>query len=756
MDSSSSPQSPRQACSSPSDHSWTSDWSDPRDVKCSSSSTSNTGTTASNSTDDNDDAVDDEEEAGILVPALLQQLFGVDFLPSPTAAALVASTTTLLQQRHYLRKLAIQDGDSSLASLSPPELRISSSAEEQQQQSEKDLLYKDQSDPVLFHGKSQSVDAVFMEEEEEQKIRCRRQRNKRLITALRKAFNNNKKKEANAAAEGTQTNRQQRQLHNKSGATATAATPRRKGSSTPRSLLRESLMDEQGATKHRSSSSSSSSNHTTQWIQKQMEIMQQHQSHLARVNAESQQVQERALLIQNNISSIQSEVSHLQQALQSCLFDLQKQVTDLNATKNRLGCLEEEASRASDNVEQAVRALCKKTGRGGTKMRLFRQNNNNNQRHRSFTADSYPSIETFLVTDSNVETKDSSSFVPPSEEDNSSSNSCNNKISHSVTATPPPLQYNRRRASTEPPRHSSSSFMRVNDLELEKSVSSTHSSLQDSPGAPADTDGDFFFIDHDIPLVMEQLFKLGYDVVTDESERFEPTRETRRLLQQQQRKQVAMMQPIVNWPIYPWYAVDDSDDVYVWTGGVPHRGFGHDWPVVKARTLIRAAPRAVLDVLLDSSQIKKYNKMSQGREDVLILQEGVETISEESQYGFAGDARIMRALNKPRLFPKTIEMLSLWYSQQLKNAPGSYMTVSRSVWEDELGHGSNASNDKTMLRSEMLLGVTLLRPCPYGCEITTITHVFSPGVPEIMAKRSTPGSAANLLRDIQSLFPKKT
>jgi hypothetical protein len=167
--------------------------------------------------------------------------------------------------------------------------------------------------------------------------------------------------------------------------------------------------------------------------------------------------------------------------------------------------------------------------------------------------------------------------------------------------------------------------------------------------------------------------------------------------------------------------------------------------------------------------------MSQGRDDVYILQTGVDTKADDSLYGFAGDARILRALNKPKLLPKTMEMLSLWYSQPLDQQPGSYMIVSRSVWENELGtitHNSSSpssisssdkSNNKNMLRCEMLLGVQLLRPVTVpsntpssmttACELTTITHVFSTGVPEPMAKRAAPSSAANLIREIQALFP---
>jgi hypothetical protein len=316
----------------------------------------------------------------------------------------------------------------------------------------------------------------------------------------------------------------------------------------------------------------------------------------------------------------------------------------------------------------------------------------------------------------------------------------------------------RRYANTDglprPLRHSDScSFVRVNDLQLrvEGDTSSLSSSTRPvqplaAPPSPLNKDlaeAEIFFIDHNLSLILERLSKLGYAVVTDESDRFAPTRETQRLLS----KYGDNEPPVAERSLHPWMVPKDND-VLLWTGGVDHEGFGHDWPVVKARGIVRKSPRELLDFLLDSSQIKKYNKMSQGREDVLILQEGVDCTADESPYGFAGAAKITRALAKPMLFPKTIEMLSLWYTKPLRK--GAYMIVSRSVWEDDSG---SHQRDQSRLRIEMLLGVQLLRPCPAGCELTTITHVHSPGMPEVLAKRSAPGNAANMIREIQALFP---
>jgi hypothetical protein len=298
--------------------------------------------------------------------------------------------------------------------------------------------------------------------------------------------------------------------------------------------------------------------------------------------------------------------------------------------------------------------------------------------------------------------------------------------------------------------------MRVNDLTMDftsrtSSLSSSlHSSYSPSPLHKHLTVEDLFFVDNDIAFILDRLFGLGYQVATDESDRFHPTAETRRILEKHNDSSHENA-AVREWPAQLWHAAAGKG-VLTWIGSVDHVGFGHDWPVVKARGVVSTTPRELVQFLLDSVQVQRYNKLSQGRNDVLVLQDEINTTAEESVYGFAGTAKIVRAFVKPKMLPKTIEMLSLLYAKPLEHAPDSYMIVSRSVWEDDSGASSIPKNNNNLLRSEMLLGVQLVRPCPDGCELTTITHVFSPGVPEIMAKRLAPSNATSTIREIQAIF----
>jgi hypothetical protein len=479
-----------------------------------------------------------------------------------------------------------------------------------------------------------------------------------------------------------------------------------------------------------------------EWLRKQQAALSAHQQRLETVQNESQVVQQRAAAIEARISTVREEALELQQALKRSMQKLQLETQCLASTRDELRLLEDAAMRAAERMEASVAAIRKCTVRSrGILLSGLRKSPHS--RERSATEDMPSSRTPPLMTPKNVEASYSCE-LPETEA--------------------PPIRV-RARANTEPRRlrHSSSSFMRVSDLELQdssregskddlfcsSSISSSAISLSNhSPGAAQKAGCEAFFsIDQDVALILNRLFNLGYEVVTDESDRFTPTRDTQSHLL---RYGMAANKPLEGWPIHPWFAPQGSD-VLTWTGGVPHQGFGHDWPVVKARGMVNTRPRNLLTFLLDSSQIKKYNKMSQGRSDLLVMQEGVETTAAESEYGFAGDAKIMRSLNKPRMLPKTIEMLSLWYTRVLEDSPDAYMIVNRSVWENDSATPQKSSN---LLRSEMLLGVMLLRPCKDGeaCELTTITHVYSPGVPEMLAKRMAPGSAAGLIREIQEQF----
>jgi hypothetical protein len=454
------------------------------------------------------------------------------------------------------------------------------------------------------------------------------------------------------------------------------------------------------------------------WVATQQQKLVTHQAEMNQVQNETRAMQDRTMDIENRVIEVQEEIFQLQQALERSQQQLRSELNNLGNARTDLCQLEHTALQAAENVVNTIREM--KLG-----------------------------LERPMRPPPLSPVGDDVASEPPKVTPKIANHGIFLDVPQSIE-TPQPL---RRRAATAPSR--SSSFMRIHDLEIDtqdlgSSQQETASSISSSSVPPTNKSaGEFFFIDHDVTNILDNLSRLGYDVATDESDRFTPTSPTERILA----SYGPSASSLNDWPVRPWKAAQ-GNDVLVWTGGVEHNGFGSDWPVVKARGIVQTSPLELLEFLLDSSKIKLYNKISQGREDLLVIQKGVHTTAAESDLGFSGAAKLIKSLNKPRLLPKTIEMLSLMHSQPLANAPGSYMTVSRSVFEDDSGEHKIT---RRTIRSEMMLGVILIRPVDADhkvSELTYIAHVYSPGVPEMLAKRAAPNSAASMIKDVQGIFKK--
>jgi len=286
------------------------------------------------------------------------------------------------------------------------------------------------------------------------------------------------------------------------------------------------------------------------------------------------------------------------------------------------------------------------------------------------------------------------------------------------------------KSARKAPRRTSS-FIRIHDLQVnlpcEASASETNSTHSN-------------FDLHDIGnsehtgIIIDALAKVGYDCATDEGPRWTPIKETEQILAQ--RKATS------------WKHAEGAE-ILVWTGKFDHGGYGSDLPVVKARGNIRTNAKHLVELLLDSTRVKEYNKISQGRKDEYCFDRGQTEID--------GEAKIVRSLSKPPMI-KPIEMLSLLHARKLDGGCGEvkgYLVVSRSIWETCHVPPSAAANISSgdVNRSEMLLGVNLIRALDESsCEFTTVTHVSSSNVPMWIAKKVGLTAASNFIRDIKALY----
>jgi hypothetical protein len=137
--------------------------------------------------------------------------------------------------------------------------------------------------------------------------------------------------------------------------------------------------------------------------------------------------------------------------------------------------------------------------------------------------------------------------------------------------------------------------------------------------------------------------------------------------------------------------------------------------------------------------VKEYNKMSIGRDDILILQESATRVT-----------KVSVGKSKPPMLGKILQLKTLLHMEELPDR-GGYILVSRAVaHKDE----SEAEEDPKVIHSEMLMGVNIIRTVEGEegrCILITLNHLKSPMIPMMLAKKLGLGAAVNFINDIRSL-----
>lgn len=174
---------------------------------------------------------------------------------------------------------------------------------------------------------------------------------------------------------------------------------------------------------------------------------------------------------------------------------------------------------------------------------------------------------------------------------------------------------------------------------------------------------------------------------------------------------------------------------------------GSHLPIIKTQSILPLSAKEMAEVLMDSSKVKIYNKMSLGRKDVKI---------------FNAKTKIVRNLTQPPMASSKMVSVTLMHSRALTNkdhmptigssTPTSgYIVVSRAV------PGMVDEDLKDLTRNDILLGVNLLQDVGTNeCLMTAVTHVYSPALPSMLAQSMGVSSAVNFVRDIRAAFGKET
>eukprot|EP00566_Odontella_aurita_P036660 CAMPEP_0113530230 /NCGR_PEP_ID=MMETSP0015_2-20120614/2821_1 /TAXON_ID=2838 /ORGANISM="Odontella" /LENGTH=469 /DNA_ID=CAMNT_0000428923 /DNA_START=443 /DNA_END=1852 /DNA_ORIENTATION=+ /assembly_acc=CAM_ASM_000160 len=189
----------------------------------------------------------------------------------------------------------------------------------------------------------------------------------------------------------------------------------------------------------------------------------------------------------------------------------------------------------------------------------------------------------------------------------------------------------------------------------------------------------------------------------------------------------------------------DENDVLVWSGNFTHGLYGSDLPTVRAEGVVNMAPSALVDLLLDNSRVYEYNKMSLGRDDVLVLQDDLEN---DGPFG-QSITKVVRSASKPPLVRKSLEFVTLMHVRKLEDGNG-YLIVSRAVTQAE----EAINSDGKVMRSEILMGVNIIRNVEGDNNraiMINVNHIRSPMIPMMIAKKIGLSAAVGFFTDLRAL-----
>jgi len=307
---------------------------------------------------------------------------------------------------------------------------------------------------------------------------------------------------------------------------------------------------------------------------------------------------------------------------------------------------------------------------------------------------------------------------------------------------------------------SDSSFIRVSDLDMvsEQTSCSTiqsedshpnfhHPAIDPPPGVETDekekwialNDGDGAYSPI-APFAVSRLSALGLTTSVDDC-MWNPDRNTAKLL---------LRATSSNWiqnTFKPGRVVIDDHshdkEVLVWTGTFSHSFYGSDLPAIRVAGVVDMSAKSLVDLLVDSRRVKEYNKLSLGREDLVVFQD---SMLEKGPFG-CSVTKVMKSVSKPPMIRKNMVFVSVLHAKELEDGSG-YLIVTRAVHHPDNEDDSSGK----VIKSEILMGVNLIRKIDgvdEQCLMVNVNHIRSPMVPMIIAKKLGVAAAIGFVNDIR-------
>lgn len=183
----------------------------------------------------------------------------------------------------------------------------------------------------------------------------------------------------------------------------------------------------------------------------------------------------------------------------------------------------------------------------------------------------------------------------------------------------------------------------------------------------------------------------------------------------------------------------DNGEILVYTGSTLQPGYGSEVPLIKSLSVLPMSAAEGASLMMDSARVTSYNSFSLGREDLKIL-DAAPTADNHLQQA----SKIVRNIVQLPVTNAKVESVAMLHTRELAN--GSHLLVSRAVGGTKYASGGKIG------RSFILLGVNLFEPVSANeCRMTAVTHVYSPGVPLMLAGKVGVKSAKSFVKDIRAL-----
>jgi hypothetical protein len=191
-------------------------------------------------------------------------------------------------------------------------------------------------------------------------------------------------------------------------------------------------------------------------------------------------------------------------------------------------------------------------------------------------------------------------------------------------------------------------------------------------------------------------------------------------------------------------------DILVYVGKAKREGgfVGSHLPMIKTQSVLPFAAEEVADLLMDSSRVKAYNKMSLGRKDIKILDGQTKIVRNLTQPPIAKSKMLSVTLMHARpLRESDFDLLQSMKTSSLATLKNGYLVVSRAVPKAD-----TSTEYADIPRNDILLGVNLIQELNANeCVMTAVTHVYSPSLPMMLATRFGISGARNFVKDLRGV-----